>query len=135
MEKAVQDVIEAQLKRSNPDEYTYETDLKGTEEEPQMWTNPLKAQLAPLVYNVGVCLPLFYIEAQSLIQLIQERPEFKQSFLWIPQLDGPSREFGIAWMQNHTLAENMPYLAVPVLIAVQMFINALVKEHLSIPED
>lgn len=80
-------------------------------------------------------LPLFYIEAQSLIQLIQERPEFKQPFLWIPCLDGPSQELGIAWMQNHSFSENMPYLFLPALIAMQMFINNMVKEQYSLPED
>jgi hypothetical protein len=74
MEKAVQDVIEAELKRSNPDQYTYEQDHKET---PQLWTNPLKAQLAPLVHQFGVGLPLFYVEVQTLIQLIQDKPEFR----------------------------------------------------------
>lgn len=36
-EKAVQNVIEAQLKRSNPNEYTYENDKQ---EESANWTNP-----------------------------------------------------------------------------------------------
>ena len=74
MEKAVQDVIEDQLKRNNPDQYTYEKDHKDS---PQMWANPIKAQLAPVIYKFGVTLPLFYIEAQSLIQLIQEKPGFR----------------------------------------------------------
>lgn len=91
--------------------------------------------MAPVIYRFGVILPLFYIEAQSLIQLIQERPEFKQPFLWIPCLDGPSQELGIAWMQNHSFSENMPYLFLPALIAMQMFINNMVKEQYSLPED
>lgn len=100
-----------------------------------MWTNPIKAQLAPIIYKFGVLLPLFYVEAQSLIQLIQEKPEFSQSFLWIPYLNGPSQEFGISWLQNHTLAENAPYLFLPAMIAGQMYINHMVNKNYSLPED
>lgn len=114
MEKAVQDVIEDQLKRNNPDAYTFENDHKDTE---QVWTNPIKAQLAPHLYKFGVALPLFIVEAKSLLQLVQERPEFQQPFWFIPQLSGPSQEFGITWMQHHTLAENAPWLFIPTLIA------------------
>ena len=64
MEKAVQDVIEAQLKRDKPESYSYETDDQGP---PQVWTNPLKAQLAPIVYRMGISLPLFFVQAESMM--------------------------------------------------------------------
>lgn len=95
MEKAVQDVIEDQLKRNNPEAYTFENDHKEID---QTWTNPIKAQLAPHFYRFGVALPLFVVEAQALLQLVRERPEFQQPFGFIPQLSGPSQEFGLTWL-------------------------------------
>lgn len=81
MEKAVQNVIETQIKRSDPETFN-EEDAAGNDS--MMWSNPLMAQMAPMIYKFGISLPMFYVEAQSLMQLIQEKPEFKQPFLWIP---------------------------------------------------
>lgn len=132
-EKAVQNVIEAQLKRDNPDAYTFENDQHV---DPPQWTNPIKAQLAPIIYKLTAALPLFYIEAESFIQLVQERPEFRQPLLWIPCLDGPSQEIGsLSWLQHHSLAENLPWLFVPALLSATMFASALVKERFSLPDD
>lgn len=38
-------------------------------------------------------------------------------------------------MQNQSMAENMPYMFVPALIAMQMFVNNFVKENYSLPDD
>lgn len=100
------------------------------------WTNPIKAQLAPYIYRLTATLPLLYIEAKSLIELVQERPEFRQPLLWIPCLDGPSQDIGsLAWMQHHSLTENLPWLFVPAMLSASMYASVLIKEKFSLPDD
>lgn len=95
----------------------------------------MKAQIAPLIHQFGVMLPLFYIEVNSLIQLLQEKPEFRQPFLWVPCLDGPSLEFGFGWMQGHSIMENLPYLLIPLLVSLQMMFTSKFEEKFLIPQE
>ena len=114
------------MKRENPDDYNDESQKSLPSSD---WANPLIAALAPFVYKFGITIPLFYVEAQSLMQLIQENQSFKESFMWIPHLSGPSNSFEMQWMMNHTVTENIPYTFIPVLIIIQMSINAMVRKR------
>ena len=76
------------------------------------------AQLSPIIYNFGISLPFFFIEAKSLIELARERPEFAEPFLWIPSLNGPTQDFGMSWVTQQSPGECMPYIAIHIFIIV-----------------
>ena len=92
------------------------------------------AQLAPFIYNFGISLPFFFIEAKSLIELARERPEFAEPFLWIPSLNGPTEDFAMNWVMQQSPAECMPYIAIHVFIIIQMAVNARIWKKLSVPD-
>lgn len=60
MEKAIQNVIEAELQNDGKGD-------KNKKAPKQLWTNPLMATMAPISYKYGIALPFFYVEAASLM--------------------------------------------------------------------
>ena len=102
------------------------------------WTNPIKAQVTPLIYKFGITLPMFYIEAGSIIQLLKERPEFNQPFMSLPSLMGPMncQCFTLEWLQTNNLSmDTLPFLQLPLLVGVFSVFNSFLAEQLIIPDE